>query len=186
MPIWPRLKEKIIFHEIKKGDQQSFVWLYDNFAPKLYRFLFLKTSSSHTAEDLCSEVFLRFWQQISTKNQTIQNPKSFLYQVANNLLVDHYRQKAKSDFLLNEDQAQKLANTAPATVNLAAEAMISSDLDQIRTALNQLKPDYQNLIIWHYLDDFSVKDIAQITQKPENAVRVKLHRALKALKSVIK
>ena len=42
--------------------------------------------------------------------------------------------------------------------------------------------EYQNIIIWRYLDDFSPKEIAQIMEKPEATIRVLVHRALAALK----
>ena len=49
--------------------------------------------------------------------------------------------------------------------------------------LNNLKEDYQDVIIYRYLDELSVPEIAKIVQKSEDAVRVSLHRALKSLKN---
>ena len=55
-------------------------------------------------------------------------------------------------------------------------------MEQIRVALLTLKDDYQNYVIWRYLDELSVPEIAQITGKSEPSVRVGVHRALRALK----
>jgi len=60
---------------------------------------------------------------------------------------------------------------------------LNSDMIEVKKALSQLKDDYQNIIIWHYLDDFSAKEISQILGKSEGSIRVLIHRALKSLKN---
>jgi len=51
--------------------------------------------------------------------------------------------------------------------------------------LKQIKEEYQEVIIWYYVDDFEVGEIAQILGKSEGAVRVSLSRAVKALKGAL-
>ena len=67
-------------------------------------------------------------------------------------------------------------------VNLEKRSIVLSDMEQVRTALVGLKEDYQNVVIWHYLDDLPVPEIAKIMGRPEGTVRVMLHRALKELR----
>ena len=55
-------------------------------------------------------------------------------------------------------------------------------MEQIKRALVNLRDEYQNFIIWRYLDEMSISEIAQITEKSEGSVRVGVHRALAALK----
>jgi RNA polymerase sigma-70 factor (ECF subfamily) len=61
--------------------------------------------------------------------------------------------------------------------------ILNSDLEQVKAALVNLRDDYQNVIVWRYLDDLSIPEIAKILDKSETAARVLLHRALKALKN---
>jgi len=190
MPKWQNLKqnlkEKVILHEVKKGDSQAFVWLYDQYASQVYRFILLKTNSVPDSEDLTSEVFFRFWKQVNASETKVTNPRAFLYQIARNLVVDHYRQKPKAELIVSQKEEKILENTLADNTNLSQQAALNSEVKQIRQAISKIKPQYQDLVIWHYLDDFSVKEIASILDKPENTIRVQLHRALKALKSVIK
>jgi RNA polymerase sigma-70 factor (ECF subfamily) len=48
--------------------------------------------------------------------------------------------------------------------------------------LVKIKEEYQDVIIWYYVDELSVPEIAQIMDKSPGAVRVLIHRALKTLK----
>ena len=191
MPIWANLKEKSIQHRIKRGDNQAFVWLYDQYAPQIYRFILLKTSSVHDAEDLTSETFLRFWKNCqkdkgNAVRVSVRNPRGFLYQIARNIVIDYWRKKSKQEITPNEKEEEKIERIESNDPDLSQKAVLSSDMEQVKLALNKIKPNYQDLIIWHYLDDFSVKEIAQIMEKPENTIRVQIHRAVKSLKSVMK
>lgn len=132
------------------------------------------------AEDLCSETFTRGWQKFRENSQEIENPPAFLYQIARNLVVDHYREKGKVQFVSTD-----CVSLNDPEINLEQKAIKSSDLETIRTTLKGLKAEYQDVIIWHYIDDLSIKEIAGIAGKTEGAVRVMLHRALNALRTTV-
>lgn len=163
-----------------ENPKQIFSQIYDNHIEKIYRFIFLKVSSQEIAQDLCSETFLRAWQSFKQDSNKIDNPQAFLYQIARNLVVDHYREKARTkivsiDYVPIIDPGQ----------DLEKKTFQDSDLETIKANLADLKQDYQEMIIWHYIDDLSIPEIAKIINKKEGTARVSLHRALKALKNKI-
>src|SRR3989344_6691072 len=79
--------------------QQQFGKIYDKYIEKIYRFVFLKVDSQEIAEDLTSEVFTRGWESFKREKCDIKNMQAFLYQIARNLIVDHYREKAQKKFV---------------------------------------------------------------------------------------
>ena len=162
------------------NQRKEFSQLYDNNIDKIYRFIFLKVSSIETAEDLTSETFLRGWKVYEDRADTLENPRAFLYQIARNLVVDHYRQKSK-DRLISTDHNSLI----DPRINLEKSAEKNSDLMNIRNAMADLKDDYQNVLIWHYLDDLPVKEVAKLMDKSEENTRVLIHRALKSIKKTI-
>jgi len=157
--------------------RKNFSKIYDQYINKIYRFIFLKVSSKEIAQDLSSETFLRGWKSFK-KGDKIDNPQAFLYRIARNLVTDHYREKAKTQ-LISADYV----NIVDPRTNSEEKAILSSDIDTVKIALADLKDDYQNLIIWRYLDGLSTAKIAKMTNKSKPAVRVQLHRALKSLKT---
>ena len=166
--------------------RKEFGKIYDQCIGKIYRFIYLKVSSEEIAQDLCSETFLKGWeaykeaQNPKSKIQKIENPSAFLYRIARNLVTDHYRQKGRNQVVSTE-----FVSIVDPEPDLEEKAALSSDLSQIKAALVNLKEDYQNVIILHYLDDLSVKEVAKLLDKSEQATRVTLHRALKALRGKI-
>ena len=161
--------------------EKIFKQIYNKYIDKIYRFIFLKVSSKETAQDLASEAFLRFWQTLESPTE-IENHRAFLYQIVRNLVIDHYREKGQAQLVSIENVVIKDTNPE---IDLEKQALLTSDMQEIHQALTGLKQDYQDAIIFYYLDEFSVPEIAEIMNKSENAVRVVIHRALQLLREEI-
>ena len=164
--------------------QKQFSKIYDKYIDKIYRFVFVKVNSQETAEDITSKVFMKGWEAFKksqnpmTNDQKIENPQAFLYQIARNLIIDHYRERGRTQ-VVSADYGPQL--TDPRT-DLEGKAILNADLTVVKTALKDLSDDHQNVIIWHYLDDLSIKDVAKLLDRSEEATRVLLHRALNSLR----
>lgn len=156
---------------------EEFGIIYDQYVTKIYRFIVLKVSSPEVAEDLCSEVFVRALNQF--QNKEIENIQAFLYQIARNMVADHYREKVRFQ-MISLENAGELVDAGDSALE---QAHISSEMDAVREALATLSDEYQNLVIWRYLDELTIPEIAQVTGKSEGNVRVGVHRALQALKA---
>lgn len=160
--------------------RKEFSKIYNNYIDKIYRFIFLKVSSEEIAQDLCSETFLRCWTTYE-RNQgstaEIQNVQAFLYQIARNLIIDHYREKGRAEVVPVE--AVSMIDPNP---GLEEKMALRFDLEQVKIALTDLKADYQDVIIWHYLEDIPIPEVAMMLDRTEEATRVLLHRALGALR----
>lgn len=161
--------------------ERQFIKFYDQYAPRIYRFIYLKVNSPQDSEDLTSEAFFRFWQNLTEKKGKIDNPQALLYRIVNNLIIDFYRKKSRTELIADPEEDSILAKI-PDKTDLNEKISLSSDMVKIKKALSKLKGEYQNILIWHYLDDFSPKEISQIIEKPEGTVRVLIHRALNSLK----
>lgn len=170
-------KKKTPYEYFMNIIEEKFSQIYDAHINKIYRFVFLKVNSRETAEDLTSETFLRIWKVLKTEKK-IENPKAFLYQTAYNLVIDFYREGKTIVSIENYQEKELIDNKN----NLEEKLFADSDLNLIKTALSGLNENYQNVIIWHYLDDLLIQEIAEILNKNDGAIRVMLHRALKELK----
>lgn len=171
-------REKELLLKVASGDKEAFGQLYDFYAPKIFRFVRLKVGSQVLAEDLTSESFLRIWEYLKKEEKEIEESfQALLYKIARNLLVDHYKRKSSQEILMDDDFRDFLLKQ-PAR----DEIVLKESAEEIHKALVQIKDEYQNVIIWYYIDELSVPEIAKIMDKSQGAVRVLIHRALKALK----
>lgn len=161
--------------------REQFGKIYDQYIDKIYRFVYLKVNSRDVAEDITSSVFLKGWEAYQKQGANIENPRAFLYQIARNAVVDHYRQKGKAN-LVSSDVLPEIADFSTDALD---KAVLGADISVVKACIQKIKPESQDIIIWHYLDDMPISEIAQMVGKPAGTVRVMLHRALKELKGVI-
>ena len=163
--------------------QQQFGQIYDQNIDKVYRFVFLKVNSKEVAEDLTAEAFTKTWNVFRdrySKKKPLSNPRAFCYRTARNLVIDHYRKKGRHQFIPVESISLEDKNAS-----IEDKAIIDSDMEIVMKALGNINDSYQDMVIWHYLDELSISEISEITGKSENSVRVTLHRALNSLKNVL-
>ncbi len=189
--------------------EQQFLELYDAYVGKIYRYIYFRVGSPEQAQDLTSEVFLKSWQYLNglrttdygqSSNQDgskeisgssrwtvvgrqIKNPRAFFYQVARNLIVDFYRQRDRTPLSLEEIADKTIADKSDGPGEMASIAL---DMESVKKALMHLSGDYREIIIWRYLDELEIKEIAEILDKREGAVRTLLSRALANLKEILK
>lgn len=156
--------------------KELFSKIYDENIAKIYRFIYLKVNSQDIAEDLCSETFVKALQ-VFKNNKNVENPQAFLYQIARNLVVDYYREKGRTQVV--SLGAVEISDPAG---DLEKVAYVNLEMDNVKAVLASLRNDYQEIIIWRYVNEYSVPEISLIMGKSEGAVRVQLHRALRALK----
>jgi RNA polymerase sigma-70 factor (ECF subfamily) len=161
---------------------EQFGQIYDQYIDKIYRFVYLKVNSQEIAEDVTSKVFTKGWEAFQNPNSEIKNPGAFLYQIARNAVIDHYREKGRTRVVSADDG---LEIVDPGT-NAQDKAILSADIGTIKKAIAKLKQEHQDIIIWHYLEDMPIANIAELLGKPEGTVRVMLHRGLNDLKDIIK
>lgn len=155
---------------------EDFGQIYDTYVVRIYRFIVLKVSSQEIAEDLCSEVFVRAFDR--SQKEDIEYIQAFLYQIARHIIADYYRE-GENFRTVPIEAAYEVVDPQDSLFEAAA---LNSEMGEVREALSSLRDEYQDFIIWRYLDELSIPEIAQITGKTEGNVRVGVHRALGALR----
>ncbi len=172
---------KVLEFQVKKQDPEAFGQFYDLYVARIYRFIFFKVNSESDAQDLTSDVFLKLWHYIK-EGKEVKNLNALVYMIARNAVIDFYRQKQRQyDKELPLDDASA---TEPAHSPLS-EHINRSLMENVQQGLYDLKDEYREVIVLHYLDQLSISEIATILNKSKGSVRVVLHRALNALKTTI-
>ncbi len=156
------------------GDKDAFGEIYDRFIEKIYRFIYFKVGTREIVEDLTQTVFLKALEKLKYFKGD-GSFQSWLFAISRNTVIDYYRTKRQFTNL------DKIAETHADTKNIDFE--IKESLDEVFEKLNHLEDVEQEVIILHSIEQYSFAEIAEITGKSEESLRVIKHRGLKKLKS---
>jgi len=154
---------------------------YDEHADALFRFAFYKLSDREKARDVVQDTFVKVWEYISAEHE-VGNMKALLYRIATNAIIDNYRKKKELslDSLLEDGFDPNDARNSHITI------IDESEADIVIKAIHGLEDEDRALLLMRYIDGLTVKEMASITQQRENTVSVRLHRAIKTLKDILK
>jgi RNA polymerase sigma-70 factor, ECF subfamily len=162
----------------QKGDTDSFAKLYDLYVDQIYRYIYFRVKHED-ALDLTENVFLKVWENIKSYKTGRKYFTSWVYKIAHNTVVDHYRLSKPVDSLdISVPDEKKDIDPIVLT-----ERKINNE--NLSKALKKLKKRYQQIIILKYINELENEEIAKIMNKSEGSLRILKFRALKALRQVM-
>ncbi len=180
-----QVRHTVLLLRLKTKDPEAFGQFYDAYVKPIYRFIYFKVSSEQEAEDLTAETFLKVWQHVQG-NGKIDNLNAFTYRIARNLVIDHYRkQQTQKTVTSTEVLADQGIEIPDEQQSIADRLAVLSDVKQIEQHLQQMKDEYREIIILRYINQLTVKEIAEALDKKPGTVRVLAHRALNTLKTLV-
>ena len=141
------------------------------YADMVYRIAYRYVKNSIDTDDVFSEVFLAYFKKERTF-ESEEHRKAWLIRVTINCAKDFLAQRAQLQQLHEETLSDQTAHDVDTYMDL-------------NKAIEQLRPEYQEVIKLYYLDDLSVKQIAQILEKNENTIKTQLSRAREMLKTML-
>lgn len=163
----------------RKGEADAYGTLYDRYLPKIYAYLYHRTHHRETAEDLTSDVFLRALAKLGGFNASAGTFGAWLYRIAHNRLVDHYRAfRSTTDI---EDVWDALR----ADVDIPRDADAKAALAQVEAAVRALPAAQREVVLLRVWDGLSHAEIAAMLGKNESAVKTAYSRGVASLKAVL-
>lgn len=166
------------------GQEERFLEAFEEYGDPLFRHAALRVSDRERAVDLVHDTFTKVWSYVRAGHE-IDSFRPFLYKVLNNLIIDEYRKRRESslDAILEREGVSE--GSFEELVENSAEAL-SATMDGRRAfdLLGLLPDEYREVITLRFIDGLGPKEIGELIEESENAVSVRLHRALKALRVV--
>ena len=83
--------EKTLLAQAKAYDLDALSELYTRYAPTIYAYIYRRVGNAAVAEDLTGELFVRMLRAIHNERAWRDSFRAWLYRIAHNLVVDHYR-----------------------------------------------------------------------------------------------
>lgn len=178
-------QERKIFSDLKRKDRDAFIMAYDLYVDQIYRFVFFKISDSEEANDLTSAIFLKTWNYIQTNSLTDEKTlRALIYKIARTSIIDYYRKASNQNTISLDDERGDKIDFKDEKQDVIKKMETASDLENLEKKLGQLKEEYREVLVLRFINELSVKEIADALHKPKGNVRVLIHRALKALKEI--
>jgi RNA polymerase sigma-70 factor (ECF subfamily) len=173
------LNNNILIENLKKGNEDAFVYLMNTYHDKLCVYARGLTKDHYTAQDIVQNVFLRVWEQRKKLNSSL-NLNNFLYKSIYNEFIDHYR-KIKLLTPLEEEHIKQL--------NTIVSEQKASEIDRlvelVKQEIENLPPKCKSVFTMGKLEGLTYVEIAEHQQVSLRTVEMHMSRAFEIIRKKI-
>jgi len=183
-----------LIHSYQKGEAEAFNILYARYKNAIYHYFFRQVHTGSVADELHQDVWLNIIKSSSSFNQQ-SSFKTWLYKIAHNRLIDHYRQCSRQPLHLVQSFAQKedLTEEIPeidkqieTANNHSSEPDKALQEQQLSNALlrgiNSLPEEQKEVFLLHEKSALTLQEIALITESSFESTKSRLRYAVKKLR----
>jgi RNA polymerase sigma-70 factor (ECF subfamily) len=170
--------------EAARRDPSQFDALYRRYLAQVYSFAFYELGDHHEAEDATERTFLaalsgldRFEERAGPGDGPDASTfRIWLFRIARNIVANQRRHDRR-----HSTDPLEAAEVIPAATNVELAVERRDEATAAWQAIGRLPADRRRALILRFVDDMSTADIASVLGRSEGAVRVLLHRSLRAV-----
>jgi RNA polymerase sigma-70 factor, ECF subfamily len=174
-------EQQALLERASRADTAALGAIYDQYAAKIYAYVYHRVGQAELAEDLTAQVFMRMLEAIRGGQPWRSSFSGWLYRIAHNLVIDHYRRRSRATFV-DIDEVTPLSTTDGEP---SGSVQASMERETLRAALSQLTEEQAQVITLRFLEELSIAEVATIMNKNEGAIKALQYRAVLALRRIM-
>jgi len=162
---------------------QDFSAWFDEHRGPVFRYVRFRVATREAAEDVTSEVFMKALRSLHRYNPGLASPRTWLLRIARNAVTDHLRAlRRRGSLHVSLDRVPDLVADVPSQ----EERVVREErIQRLLNGSRVLRRADQEILSLRYGSGLDNGEIAEHLGISNNAVAVRLHRALKRLKAVV-
>ncbi|MDD4902464.1 MAG: RNA polymerase sigma factor [Patescibacteria group bacterium] len=169
----------VLMKKAKEGDDEAFSLLYEAYFSPVFRYIYFRVQDQAIAEDLTQTVFLKVYEKLPVYEDQDRPPLAYFFTIARNKVIDHWRKNKEVKLPDAENFLAQVPDPAANAEELLSRAGAEKMVSQ---ALEILSEDQREAIILKFINELSNREIADLLDKNEEAVRQLQCRGLRNLR----
>jgi len=173
-------REQLPVQEARAGEPEAWDVLFKRYQLPLYAYVFELVRAEQPSLDIVQETFIAAARHLAGLRDD-DRFGSWLFGIAHQKCVQHWRKSGREE-PLDADFAEALSGSG----DDPSELLIREEQEaEFMEALNQLPPPQRAALLLHFVEDFSLEEIAGITGVSLGTVKSRLHYGKKALRELL-
>ncbi|MCU0913925.1 MAG: RNA polymerase sigma factor [Planctomycetes bacterium] len=172
--------ERQVLKALREGRREAYEEVIETHYASIYRLLLFLTREAGRAEDMTQEVFASAWAALPGFRGEATIP-TWLRRIAYNLFVDSRRRRRREETLVG-----RLGEGVPGTAADPLSRMMTDEhLSRMYEAMGGLDDTERAVLLLHYLDGLSYRQMARVLQQPAGTLKWITHQALEKLRTQV-
>jgi len=158
------------------GDDAAWETIVNSYARRIYNLGYRYTSRREESEDLAQEIFIRVYQNLKSYRPEAGSFQNWVFKVARNLIIDHYRQSRRFRQTGGSEELETLELAEEKLPNPQRAVERSEATRFLRDGLASLSPELKEAVILRDLEGMAYQEIAELLSIPEGTVKSRINR----------
>ena len=154
--------------------------LYELHYDRIARYIASRIGNRDDAEDMAGDVFVRAAESIGSYRERGLPMQAWLFRIAHNLVIDHYRRNAKRRTVSIEEVSELRGASDPHD-----EVELKLSMERVNQMVRRLNPAQQEVLGLRFIGGLSADEAGQVMGRTPGAIRELQRTALKALRSLM-
>jgi len=174
------IAEQLPVQQAREGNPEAWDTLFRRYQLPLYVYVFELAHNEHTSLDIVQEVFIAAARHIGGLRDD-EKFGGWLFGIAHQKVIQLWRKHGGKEILFDEipESADEFEDS-PDDLLIRREQEI-----EFMNLLNQLPLPQRSVLLLHFVEDFSLEEIARITETQIGTVKSRLHYAKRALRKLL-
>lgn len=172
-------QEEALLQRVQEYDPAALGAIYDRYSGRIYNYIYYRLGDENLAEDLTGTVFVKMMEAIRSSKSWNVSFSGWLYRIAHNLVVDHYR-RHRQNRTVSLDDCVLVGDQDPVK---AVERQM--ECDRLRLAIGQLTREQGLVVVLKFVDGYTNAEVAEMLGKTEGAVKSLQFRAMASLRRIL-
>ena len=162
-----------------RSTREVFAELYEEYLPKVFRYVRYRVNDLQVAEDLTSGVFEKALTSFSKFSSDKASFSTWIFTIARNTVIDHYRVRGRRQMVSLDEAAIEVPSSDPGPDEAVEK---QEERERLRACLSELSREEQEIVSLKFGSGLSNRQIARTTGLSESNVGTKLYRAVRKLR----
>ncbi len=164
--------DEVISKYLETSDPKYYSILYDRYSTKVFSKCISLLKSESLAEDAAQDIFIKILMNLS-KFSGKSKFSTWIYSITYNYCIDMIRRKKKDPSLLVDN----IADTHDAVEDVDEKFLLEVNITRLKIILEDIPVADKSILLMKYQDSLSIKEIGEILDKSESAIKMKIKRA---------
>jgi len=163
---------------VSDSTAETFGRLYEQYLPKIFRYVRYRVGDNDTAEDVTSDIFNKALTGYVKYDPDKAAFSTWIFSIARNTIIDYYRRRGVEQRVRKEPEQDITASS----ISIDEEITRSEEIRKLHECISHLNMNEQELISLKFSGEMTYREISRITGLSESNVGTILCRAIRKLR----
>ena len=153
--------------------------MYDRYSGKVYGRCISLLKNEALAQDAVQEVFIKILMNLARFSEKSRF-STWIYSITYNYCIDFLRKQKRKQKVMSDREVEDLDRAE----EIDDKEILEVEISRLKIILEEIAPEDKAVLLMKYQDEMSIKEMTEVLEKSESAIKMRIKRAKHRFKRI--